>query len=107
MTVPVAWFLFALHYTTDNRVLTGWSITPFCIVPLVTVILVWTNSWHHLMWSGEHLAESGLFMVTVKNYGAVFWVILAYNYLLIITGAIMLVHRLFTARRYTEDRLFP
>lgn len=96
MAVPVAWFLFALHYTTDNRVLTGWSIAPLCIVPLVAVILVWTNSWHHLMWSGEHLAESGLFMVTVKNYGTVFWLIFAYNYLLIITGAIILVRRLFT-----------
>jgi PAS domain S-box-containing protein len=106
MSTPVAWFLFAMHYTTDNRRITGWKIIPFCIVPLVTVILVWTNSLHHLMWSGEHLVESGLFIVTAKTYGPFFWVALAYNYILILAGAIILIRRLFVgARLYTQQAI--
>ena len=99
LSVPVAWFLFAMHYTTDNRRLTGWKIIPFCVVPLLSLILVWTNNWHHLMWSGEHLSESGRFIITVKDYGLFFWIALAYDYLLIIAGAIVLIRRLFIGTR--------
>ncbi|MBN1643987.1 MAG: PAS domain S-box protein [Dehalococcoidales bacterium] len=96
MTVPIAWFFFALNYTSGKRLFTNWKrITPFCIIPLATVILVWTNNWHHLMWSNEHLATSGPFIVTAKTYGPFFWVALTCNYVLIITGAIFLLRRLF------------
>jgi PAS domain-containing protein len=106
MSVPLAWFFFALHYTTDNRRITGWRIIPFCVIPLFTVILVWTNNWHHIMWSGEHLSESGPFTITVKTYGTFFWISLAYSYILIVSGAIILIRRLFIgARLYTGQAI--
>ncbi|MDD4923216.1 MAG: histidine kinase N-terminal 7TM domain-containing protein [Dehalococcoidales bacterium] len=95
MGAPLAWFLFALNYTADNIKMTGRKIAPLCIIPLFALIMVWTNNWHHLMWSGEHLVQSGYFMITVKAYGPLFWIMLAYNYLLMITGAIILIRRLF------------
>jgi PAS domain S-box-containing protein len=95
MSVPVAWFIFALHYTRGTRVITGWKILPFCIIPVATMVLVWTNPWHHLMWSNEHLITFGLFTVTAKTYGPFFWIALAHNYLFIIIGVIILIRRLF------------
>jgi PAS domain S-box-containing protein len=96
MSVPVAWFIFALHYTNGKRLITGWKLALFCIIPLVTIILVWSNNLHHLMWYNEHLAVSGPFTVTLKTYGPFFWVALAYNYILIFSGVIVLIRRLFT-----------
>jgi PAS domain S-box-containing protein len=93
MSVPVIWFIFTLEYTTDRRV-TAWGVLPYCIIPAITLVLVWTNNWHHLMWSNEHLGTSGAFTVTVKTYGTFFWVMVVYNYVLIITGAIVLIRRL-------------
>jgi PAS domain S-box-containing protein len=95
MSVPVAWFIFALHYTRGTRVITGWKILPFCIIPVATMVLVWTNPWHRLMWSNEHLITFGLFTVTAKTYGPFFWIALAHNYLFIIVGVIILIRRLF------------
>lgn len=95
MSVPVAWFVFALNYTSDNPMVTRWRIIPFCVIPLVTIVLVWSNSWHHLMWSNEHLVASGPFTVTAKTYGRFFWIAFAYNYILLLTGAIVLIRRLF------------
>jgi PAS domain S-box-containing protein len=95
MSVPPAWFVFALNYTGGDRYVAGWKIVPICIIPLVLVILVWSNPLHHLMWSGEFLGTSGPFTVTVKTYGPLFWIALAYNYLLIASGAIVLIRRLF------------
>ena len=95
MTVPAAWFIFALHYTSGHKLLSGWRKLPLYIVPIVIIALVWTNNWHHLMWSNEYLVTSGPFIVTTKTYGPFFWVAIAYSYVLIIIGAIILVRRLF------------
>ncbi len=95
MSVPVAWFIFALNYTSDNQLVTGWRIAPLCIIPLVTVALVWSNNWHHLMWFDEHLVTTGPFTVTAKTYGSFLWIAFAYSYILIITGVIILIRRLF------------
>jgi PAS domain S-box-containing protein len=92
---PVAWFIFAMHYTSGNRLVTGWKIVPFCLLPLFIVVLVWTNDWHHLMWSNAHLGTSGEFTVTIKTYGTFFWVMIAYDYILVVTGSIVLIRRLF------------
>lgn len=95
MSVPVAWLIFALHYTSGSQLLTGWKVLLLCIIPLVTIILVWTNNWHHLMWFNVHLATSGSFTITVKTYGVFFWIAFIYNYTLIFTGALVLIRRLF------------
>ena len=95
ISVSVTWFVFALHYTGGSRLVIGRRILAFCIVPLVIVVLVWSNGWHHLMWFNEHLITSGPFTVTAKTYGPFFWISLAHTYLLIFIGAIILIRRLF------------
>ena len=73
MGVPVAWFVFAMHYTSDERMLRARSILALCIFPLVTLVLIWSNDLHHLMWFNEHLATSGPFLITSRSYGPFFW----------------------------------
>ncbi len=106
MSMPVALFFFALHYTTDSRRSNPWRVLAFCVVPLLSVILVWTNNYHHLMWYDEHLEETGLFIITVKTYAPFFWIMLVYNYMLILGASIILIRRLFTgARLYTGQAI--
>lgn len=95
MTVPVAWFIFAVNYANGRRMVTGWKVILLCIIPFITVTLVWSNSWHNLMWSNEHLKISGPFLVTAKTYGPFFWGALTHNYILIVAGVVILVRRLF------------
>jgi hypothetical protein len=96
MTVPLAWFLFALRYSSGRRLITGWKLALLCLIPVILLALVWTNELHHLMWYGEHLGSSGPFIITVKTYGIFFWISLSYSYLFIMGGAILLLRRLFT-----------
>jgi PAS domain S-box-containing protein len=106
MTVPIVWFTFSLNYTNAKKMFLGWKTIFLCIIPLITLILVWTNSLHHLMWSNERLGTSGPFVVTIKTYGPFFWVALTYNYILIIAGGFMLLRRLFVgARLYTGQAI--
>lgn len=93
MTVPAAWLIFALRYTRYH--VTFKHAFALLIVPAVTVVLVWTNQWHHLMWSNEHLEMSGSLTVTGKTYGPMFWAGIMYNYVVTLAGTFLLVRRLF------------
>jgi PAS domain S-box-containing protein len=86
--------------------ITGWKLALLCIIPLVTITLVWTNNLHHLMWYDQYLTTSGPFTVAFKTYGPFFWVALANNYILVISGVIILLRRLFSGTRlYTGQAI--
>ena len=99
VTVPVAWFAFSLQYTGHDNWLTRRNLFLLAIVPLVTVVLACTNSFHGLMWHGRHLETSGSFIVIAKTYGLWFWVHTSYSYLLLLFGTFILLQRLFQPPR--------
>ena len=106
VALPVAWFAFSLRYTGHDKWLTSRALLLLAIIPSVTAILAWTNSFHGLMWHGRHLESSGPFVVIAKTYGLWFWVHTSYSYVLIILGMVALVQRLFrTPRLYREQSI--
>ncbi len=106
MAVPPAWFVFASNYTNSFKFMRGWRLILITIIPIIITVLIWTNGWHHLMWSNLHLSTSGDFTVTVKTYGPFFWVALAHNYILILTGGIILLRRLFVGPRLYAQQAY-
>jgi PAS domain S-box-containing protein len=90
--VPAAWLLFALKYTGHELRLTVRKISLLLAVePLVTLLLVWTNHLHGLIWSTIGLDSSGLLSVRVSTHGAWFWVHALYSYLLLLLGTILII----------------
>ncbi len=99
VVLPIAWFIFSLQYTGHDKWLTNRNFLLLAIIPFVTVVLAWTNSYHSLMWEGMHLGNSGPFLIIVKTYGPWFWVHTSYSYMLIMLGVLVLVQRLFRPPR--------
>jgi PAS domain S-box-containing protein len=101
MILPPAWFAFSINYSNNTRVLWGfsWKMILLCIIPFIVTVLIWTNNYHHLMWSNEHLGVSGPFLVTIKTYGPAFWVAFIYNYCMIFIGSVILLWRLLVGKR--------
>ena len=95
VTVPVAWFLFSLRYTNIGNILHGWRIALLYIIPFISIVLIWSNDWHHLMWSNAQLVTYGDFLLTERTYGALAWVVVSYCYFLILVGAVVMLRRLF------------
>ena len=93
-TVPVAWLAFALQYTGRERWLTGRNLALLSALPLVTLLLAWTNEAHGLIWSSTRLDEDGPFPALGVEHGAWFWVHLSYSYLLLLIGTILLISML-------------
>ena len=90
-TVPVAWLAFALQYTGREGRLTGRNLALLSALPLVTLLLAWTNDAHELVWSSTGLDEDGPFPALEVDHGAWFWVHLSYSYLLLLIGTILLI----------------
>ena len=97
--VPVMWLAFSLQYTGREKWLTSRNLTLFAIVPLITLLLVWTNNLHGLMRYNIRLDTSGPFSVVAKTYGKWFWVHTAYSYGSLFLGTLVLLQVLFRPPR--------
>ena len=93
-TVPVTWLAFALQYTGREGRLTRRNLALLSALPLVTLLVAWTNGSHGLVWSSIGLNEGGPFPALEVDHGAWFWVHWSYSYLLLLVGTILLISML-------------
>jgi len=91
---PVAWLAFAVEYTGRNQWMTRHMKTVLAGVPLITLLLVWTNDAHGLIWSNMDLKDMGTFVMYRSTYGSWFWVHTAYSYFGILLGSFILLRAL-------------
>jgi PAS domain S-box-containing protein len=86
---PVAALLLALAYTGRERWLTRRRLSLLAIVPLLTLLLIWTNDLHGLVWRSVRLANDGSFAQLDVSYGAWFLVHVIYSYLTMLIGIVL------------------
>src|ERR1700690_2798365 len=90
VNVPVFFLLFAIEYSGYRPKIQRW-VPLFWIIPLVTLILVWTNDFHGLIWS--HITQKLIdgYYVLAIDHGTAFWVWAAFSYLCLLTGLMILI----------------
>ncbi|MBN2146312.1 MAG: PAS domain S-box protein [Anaerolineales bacterium] len=97
----VAWLGFALRFTNREGWLRPRRLIPLMILPLITQAIVWTNGFHHWLWEAIHFTPvAGMLAINV-DYGWYFWVHSGYSYLLVFTGAFLIIrHSLYSLKIY-------
>jgi hypothetical protein len=90
LLVPPAWLAFALQYTDRTRWLTHRLVALLTIIQFVTLVLIWTNGMHSLIYSSVRLDSSAPFSALVYTYDVGYWAIVVYNYLLILLGTLLI-----------------
>ena len=99
---PTLWLAFALQYTGRARWLSRPIVALLFVEPLVTLLLVWTNPFHHLIENNFRLDPGVPFSALVMDYGVWYWVNIAYSYLLLLFGTFLicaLIQTLFRSAR--------
>jgi PAS domain S-box-containing protein len=81
--IPVVWLRLAMEYAGRGHLLTRRRLALLSIEPLLTVVLVWTNSLHGWIRRDVHLDSNGLFPIIAKTYGPWFWLNAIYAWILI------------------------
>lgn len=91
---PVAWLAFALEYTGRKTWMNARRLAMFSVLPVCTIIIIFTNESHGLFWAHQTLSTQGGFILTDNINGPYFWIHAAYSYTLIMIGLILIVRAL-------------
>lgn len=94
-SLPFNWFLFCLDLSGKNKWLQRTSnkilIT---IVPVLTVLLLWTNEYHHLFYTSLSVDRSGNFPMLKITQGIAYYIFTFYFYILLGIGNFFLIRKL-------------
>ena len=96
---PVAALVLALEYTGHESWLTLRGRVLLLVVPIITVVLVWTNELHGLIWSAVRIDRSTAVALLDVEYGVWFVMHTAYSYLVMIFGILMVILALIRSPR--------
>ncbi len=96
---PIAWLAFAMYYTKRLRLLTPHWLIWLSLIPLITVVLVWTNPFHGLVFTKAELVSLPPFTLLYRHFASWFWVHTAYCYILIFIGTFFLIRSLLNSPR--------
>lgn len=91
VTVPTSWFIFVLQYTNRVKPFAPRTARLFAVEPLVILALVWTNEYHHLIWTGVAQTPLGDIHLLAVQYGPAFWINIVYTYVLLLIASVNLL----------------
>lgn len=97
--IPLNWLIFALFYTNQGHLLTRRRLLLLLIMPVLTLIAIWTNPYHWLFRTSVFQVNTGSFVVLEATLGPLFWIHTAYSYMLLLIGAIILVRHVLSMSR--------
>jgi diguanylate cyclase (GGDEF)-like protein/PAS domain S-box-containing protein len=84
VVAPAAFLHLALEFTNRKYLLTRRNLIILAIVPVLTLLFIWTDPYHGLFYNGMRSSEA------ILNGGIWFWVNAIYSYLLILLASIIL-----------------
>ncbi len=87
---PVLWLIMVFLFIERDQWLSRRNILFLLILPILTLVVAWTNGMHGLMRQNIYLDISGAFPIMAKTYGPWFWLIAAYSYCLNILSELLL-----------------
>lgn len=91
-SAPVFFLLFVCRHTRQwESHLSGWRMAVLWVVPIVSILLAWTNGWHGLIWN----FPGGM---SILGHGPWFWVVVAYAYMMTFAGLVALIRAGIKAR---------
>lgn len=94
-TLPVFWLLFAIKYSRQSKWTEERSHRPILIllwiIPAITILLVFSNEWHGLIWRHVTPVSSKQYAYAIFEHGAWFTIQAVYSYLLLLAGTILLL----------------
>jgi PAS domain S-box-containing protein len=108
VTIPLAWFTFVAQYLgypgwmrriLKQKILLG-------IIPAITLVLVWTNELHDLVWQSVIVQPIGPLVTLEFVRGPWFWVLMFFSYSLLLSGSIKLGISLFSIVRLQRWQTF-
>lgn len=100
---PVFYFFFAVSFSQKSNFVTRKNVLLSMILPLITLVLVFTNQQHHLVWSEVTLDP----VANIAHYehGPWFWFFWGYVLLMIFSGLTTLLLSIYKFTAYYQSQI--
>jgi PAS domain S-box-containing protein len=106
--IPPCWLTLAMMISGYERWTNRRNISALSVTPIITVVLVFTNGYHSLMFSKVELNPVNPTLPLSLTYSLAFEVmVVGYSYAVLSVGTIILVRRLFLSRRSFRVQAYP
>ena len=87
----VGWGVFALHYAGYFRFTRKRMIAAYCIIPIITTVIVFMNDQNHLIWRSLEFFQIGPYYYFKAQYGLWFLIHSLYCYSFFTIGTILII----------------
>jgi len=91
--LPACWFFFIVKFTGKDEWITRRNLSLVLIVPMTTLLLVWTNEFHHLHYKSVSVDSSGPFPLLNIERGPWYFFHTLYFYVMLFWGIGLLVDK--------------
>ena len=89
--IPAVWIIFILQFTGNEKYLNSKTIALIYLMPVITLLMVWTNRWHNLHYeSYEMVIADGLYLLSFEP-GAWYIIHTIIFYCFMVLGFILLI----------------
>lgn len=95
---PVTWLFFSISYTKKRFAITKKMIVGLCIIPIISLITLFTNSLHYLFWSTLFFNGNNVLSIVSGTGTVFFWIHTIYSYFLIVFGTVLILLMLFRTK---------
>lgn len=89
VALPVFWVILAIKYTGHGKKLTPFIYFLITIIPAITIVLVFTNNYHHLYYSRLEINNGGPFPLIAITKGIWYYITFVYNNIMILGGTVL------------------
>ncbi|MCI3923541.1 ATP-binding protein [Paenibacillus sp. TRM 82003] len=87
--ISTLWLLLVIEFTGFRPFLTRWVRALLFLIPIATLIMHFTNDWHHLYYRELWLDENAAHPMAMTVKGHWYWVHIGYNYAQAAAGTIL------------------
>lgn len=89
--LPVVWLMLALNFNGYEERLKKSTLKLFYIVPVITLIMNYTNDYHHLFYESLYMNNDGIFPIVEIVKGPFYWLNIVYTYSSMLAGLIIFI----------------
>jgi PAS domain S-box-containing protein len=82
--LPLSYFLFTTAFSQKTNIINPRNINVLSVIPFLTVLLVFTNESHHLVWKDVFFNEDE--SLAIYQHGVWFWIFWTFSIILILSG---------------------
>lgn len=89
--IPAVWIIFIVQFTDNEKYLNSKIIAFIYSLPVITLMMVWTNKWHNLHYESiEMVMIDGLYLLSFEP-GIWYYIHTVVFYCFMILGIILLI----------------